>query len=80
MNRIGLIDDHIALIVAECRAGELFAMLVSALHGTPHWRLHAAEVGARHRGPRAAGVRHAALREVDERKRAAEQMQDLVNG
>ena len=67
------------LIVAEMRASALLTALQDAVSGAPHWRLLAAELLrsiANHELPEHATE---TLREADARKRAAEQMEDLVH-
>jgi hypothetical protein len=70
----------ITLVCAELRAGELLAMLISALNGAPHWRLHAAELVRAIEDHELPELSIDALREADARKRAAEILEDACNG
>jgi hypothetical protein len=72
--------EMVRSIVTEMRAAELAAALRHAVAGDAHWRLEAktllAEINDCVLPPRYSE----ALREVDTRKRAAEIMDDLVDG
>lgn len=70
----------ITLICAEMRAGELLTRLIHALNGAPHWRLHAAKLVQEIKNHELPEPATEALREVDARKRAAEVMDDLIDG
>ena len=70
----------IRLVVAEMRAAELLTTLQSAVHGDAHWRLNAGKLIAEINDCVLPARCTAALREVDARKRAAEVMDDLVDG
>jgi hypothetical protein len=73
--------NRTTLIVAEMRAGELLATLISALSGAPHWRLRAAVLVGEIEGHKLPELSIDALREADARKRAAEMiLEDACNG
>jgi hypothetical protein len=67
------------LIVAECRAGELLTALRHAVVGSPHWRPRAAELLRSIDDLELPEPAHAALIEIDDRKRAAEILEDVCN-
>ena len=70
--------DH-KLIVAELRAGDLLVALQAAVNGDSHWRQKAAWLLADIEHLRLPAPAFERLRELDARKRAAEQMEDVVD-
>ena len=69
----------IKLVVAEQRTGELLTTLQSAVDGAPHWRQKAAWLLADIEALRLPAPAFEKLREIDARKRQAEQMEDAVD-
>jgi hypothetical protein len=70
--------DH-KLVVAELRAGDLLVALQAAVNGDSHWRQKAAWLLADIEALRLPAPAFEKLREIDGRKRALEQMEDIVD-